>query len=290
MYRIESNKLNISIQTKGAELVSVLHTENGLEYMWNADPKFWAKRSPVLFPIVGTLKNNTYYYNGKAYNLPRHGFARDKEFSVISHNEDEVTFSIRNDEETIKMFPFRFSFNIQYKVEADELSVKYIVENNEPMDDIYFSVGGHPAFKVPLTEGTKYEDYELLFDQKETAGRWPITKEGLIESKTDPLLNNTDVLPLSKELFLKDALVLKDLRSVYVRLQSNETEHGLEFNFAGFPFLGLWAAPGADFVCIEPWCGIADSVDTDQQLQNKEGIICLPAGEKFEAVWRVRFY
>jgi galactose mutarotase-like enzyme len=290
MYRIQSNKLDISIQTKGAELISVLHTVNGLEYMWNADPKFWAKKSPVLFPIVGTLKNNTYYYNDKAYNLPRHGFARDKEFSVVSHNEDEVTFSIRNDEETIKMFPFLFTFNIQYKVEGDELSVKYIVENKESIEDMFFSVGGHPAFKVPLTEGTVYEDYELRFDQKETTGRWPITKDGLIESEPDPLLNNTNTLPLSKELFFKDALVLKHLQSGSVRIQSHKTEHGLEFNFAGFPFLGLWAAPGADFVCIEPWCGIADSVNTDQQLQNKEGIICLPAGEKFEAVWKVSFY
>jgi galactose mutarotase-like enzyme len=290
MYTIESSLLKVGIQTKGAELISVLHTENGLEYLWNADPKYWAKKSPVLFPIVGTLKDNTYYFKGKEYHLSRHGFARDKEFSVTAHNEDAVIFSISNDEETIKNFPFEFRFSIQYKVEKDILAVTYIVENNEPTEIMYFSVGGHPAFKLPLTGDTNYEDYELAFDQKENTGRWPISKDGLIESEPDPLLQHTDILPLSKELFLKDALVLKNLHSHSVRLQSSKTEHGLEFKFSGFPFLGLWATPGADFICIEPWCGIADSVHTDQQLQHKEGIISLPAGEKFEATWKVRFF
>ena len=290
MYTIESSKLSVSIQTKGAELTSILHTDNGLEYMWNADPKFWAKTSPVLFPIVGTLKGNTYYYNGRSYNLPRHGFARDKEFSVSEHNEDSVLFSISSDEETLKIFPFQFVFDIFYKVKANELAVTYTVRNIGTSEYLYFSVGGHPAFKVPVAEGTAYADYTLVFNTKETTGRWPISKDGLIESNPEPLLNNSNIIPLSKELFLKDALVLKHLRSNSVRLQSGKTPHGLEFDFTGFPFLGLWAAPGADFICIEPWCGVADSVHTDQQLQNKEGIITLPAGEKFEVTWRVKVF
>lgn len=290
MYTIESSQLHVSIQTKGAELVSILHTENRLEYMWGADPEFWAKHSPVLFPIVGTLKNNTYYYKGQAYHLPRHGFARDQEFAVTAHNEDSVSFSISNDEETLKSYPFRFQFGLHYRVVKDQLFVTYSVQNNEAEEDLLFSVGGHPAFKVPLTKDTVYEDYELVFDQKETAGRWPISKDGLIESKPDPLFEDTNVLPLTKELFFKDALVLKGLQSKSVRLQSNKTEHGLEFYFPGFPFLGLWATPGADFICIEPWCGIADSVQTDQQLQHKEGIVRLPAGQKFEVTWSARFF
>jgi galactose mutarotase-like enzyme len=290
MYIIESSQLRVSIKTKGAELTSILHTDNGLEYMWNADPQYWAKTSPVLFPIVGTLKANTYFYKGKPYQLPRHGFARDKEFAVTAHNEDAVTFFISNDEETSKVFPFQFTFSIHYKVKKDELTVTYSVQNKETTENMYFSVGGHPAFKVPLVEGSYYEDYSLVFDRKETVGRWPITKDGLIESSPEPLLNDTDILPLSKELFSKDAVVLKQLQSQSLRLQSDKTEHGLEFSFPGFSFLGLWAAPGADFVCIEPWCGIADSVGTDQQLQNKEGIVCLPAGEKFEATWKVKCF
>lgn len=290
MYTIKSSKIIVNFNTKGAELLSVMHTDHGLEYMWNADPKYWAKTSPVLFPVVGTLKDNTYFYKGTPYKLPRHGFARDKEFGVKAYNEDSVTFTISNDQETIRTFPFQFTFDIIYKVEDEALSVTYSVLNQETSEDMYFSVGGHPAFKIPLAEGTVYDDYSLVFDQKETSGRWPISKEGLIESSPDPLLNNTNTLKLTKELFAKDALVLKHLQSQSVQLHSGKTEHGLEFNFEEFPFLGLWAAPGADFVCIEPWCGIADSVNTDQQLPNKEGIICLPAGKKFEATWRVRFF
>lgn len=290
MYTIKSSKLIVNINSKGAELVSVLHTDHGQEYMWNADPKYWAKTSPVLFPIVGTLKNNTFFYKDFPYKLPRHGFARDKEFIVTAYNEDSVTFSISNDQETIKIYPFQFVFDIIYRVKDEELSVTYSVLNQEPLEDMYFSVGGHPAFKVPLAEGTVYDDYSLVFDKKENTGRWPISKDGLIESNPELLLNNTNTLPLSKELFAKDALVLKHLQSQSVRLQSGKTERGLEFNFEGFPFLGLWAAPGADFICIEPWCGIADSVNTDQHLSNKEGIICLPAGEKFEAIWKAKFF
>ncbi|MCU7550324.1 aldose 1-epimerase family protein [Chitinophagaceae bacterium LB-8] len=290
MYTIQSSQLSVSIKTKGAELTSIMHTGNGLEYMWNADPKYWAKTSPVLFPIVGTLKNNTYYYKGKAYQLSRHGFARDMEFEVTDHNEDSITFSIKDNEETAKVFPFQFAFDITYKVEDEELSVTYSIQNNEVSEDMYFSVGGHPAFKLPLVEGTAYEDYSLVFNQRETAGRWPITKDGLIELHPNPLLNDTTILPLSKELFAKDAVVLKHVQSHSVRLQSDKTEHGLEFSFSGFPFLGLWAAPGADFVCIEPWCGIADRMDTDQQLEHKEGIICLPALGSFEVTWKVMFF
>ena len=155
---------------------------------------------------------------------------------------------------------------------------------------MFFSVGGHPAFRLPLVDGTGYEDYYLEFNEEETKPRWPISKDGLIEKKSVPLLRSTDRLPLSKSLFAKDALVLKFPTSSIVSLKSEKTEHGLDFNFSGFPYLGLWAAPGADFLCIEPWCGIADSVDTDQQLISKEGINKLPAAAVFEKSWLLSLF
>ena len=135
-----------------------------------------------------------------------------------------------------------------------------------------------------------YDDYELRFNKNETTGRWPISKEGLIEKTPVPLLQETNVLALDKELFLKDALVLKNLQSDTVTLRSGKTDHGIDFHFWGFPFLGLWAAPNADFLCIEPWCGIADSVDSDQQLESKEGTMSLQAEELFEATWQAKFF
>ncbi len=155
---------------------------------------------------------------------------------------------------------------------------------------MFFSLGGHPAFKVPLVENTVYEDYLLKFEKIETVQRWLVSPEGLIEKKSQTFLDQNQFLPLQKQLFLKDAVVLKNLKSTWVQLESHKTSHGLKFIFKGFPFLGLWAAPGADFLCIEPWCGIADSVDTDQQLVHKEGMNELPAGKEFEVRWVVQCY
>lgn len=289
MYTITSNELQIAIAAKGAELKSIFHTAHKLEYMWSGNADYWAKTSPVLFPIVGALKNNTYFYGGKAYHLPRHGFARDKEFSVEEQSENSIRFTLTSDPSTLDVFPFHFTFSLVYTVNENRLSVLYLVknENGEPMA---FSVGGHPAFRLPLMEGTAYNDYVLQFEKEETANRWPITKEGLIGTTPQPLLKRTKELPLSKELFQHDAIVLKGLQSNAVMLQSAKTPHGLKFWFEGFPYLGLWAAPGADFLCIEPWCGIADSVDANGELFRKEGIEVIEGGETFEREWKVEIF
>lgn len=289
MFTIENDQLKISIAAKGAELKSIYHKQHQLEYMWEGDPAFWDKTSPVLFPIVGALKDNTYTYEGKSYHLPRHGFAREKEFNVSEQKEDSITFTLHSDKDTLAVYPFSFIFYIIYTLDRNKLTVTYSVQNKEE-EDMLFSVGGHPAFKVPLIEGTEYNDYRLIFDQEEQAGSWLISKDGLILDTPQPLLQQTRELPLTKELFAKDAIVFKYLRSDAVQLTSEKTPHGLEFSFEGFPFLGIWAAPGADFVCIEPWCGIADSVDADGELENKEGINRIEAVETFTKAWHVEFF
>ena len=289
MHQIQSKQLVVSIDNKGAELKNIYHKGNGLEYMWSGDPAYWAKTSPVLFPIVGTLKNNQFKYKEQFYALSRHGFARDQVFSVIDDTENSVSFAIKSNEESLKVYPFHFRFSIIYTVEENRLRVEYLVENTGD-ERMLFSVGGHPAFKLPLVNDTAYDDYKLVFEKKEMEGRWPISSEGLIEEHPQPLLLNMNELPLNKQLFKKDAIVLKALKSSFVKLVSEKTEHGLTFHFDGFPYLGLWAAPNADFICVEPWCGIADSVDADQQLENKEGIIALPAGEQFSVSWAADFF
>ena len=289
MHTVQSPQLKISIAAQGAELKSVYHRGNDLEYMWDADPAFWAKTSPVLFPIVGALKENKYKYKGNEYSLSRHGFAREKTFAVTEQSDAAITFTLQSNDETLAVYPFPFLFSIQYVAEDDLLTVSYTIKNTGE-DSMAFSVGGHPAFKLPLVDRTAYSDYKLRFEKEETAGRWPISKEGLIEKEPQPLLNNTAELPLSKDLFKTDAVVLKHLQSGYVDLVSDKTPHGLRFWIKGFPYLGLWAAPGADFLCIEPWCGIADSVDASGELREKEGIKKLSAGVEFSVVWKVRFY
>lgn len=252
--------------------------------MWSGDPAFWGKHSPLLFPIVGTLKNNTYYFEGKAYTLPRHGFARDREFEVESQRGDNITFILQSDGQSKAVYPFDFELRVGYRLVSNKLAVTYQLRNPSA-SALYFSIGGHPAFKVPLLPDTEYTDYYLEFDGVEETPRWPISKDGLIELKPQPLLQDSAVLPLRKDLFAKDALVLKHPISAGVTLRSGRTERGLRLDFPGFPFLGIWAAPNADFVCIEPWCGIADPVDSDQQLLKKEGINELEGGGVFQRTW-----
>jgi galactose mutarotase-like enzyme len=286
MPSISNDLISITIASKGAELQSLYHKKNQLEYMWSGDPKYWGKHSPVLFPIVGELKDKTYDYKGKAYNLTRHGFARELDFDVTEENESSITFSLHSNKETLEKYPFEFVFSVRYTLIENKLKITFIVRN-EGHEKMFFSVGGHPAFKVPLIEGTTYEDYELVFNERETVGRWPISPEGLIEKQAKTFLNNETTIQLKKELFSSDAIVLKQLKSSSVSILSSKTEHGLKVSFEDFPFLGIWETKGGDFVCIEPWCGIADSVDASGNLEEKEGINILEPSNSFDVSYTI---
>jgi len=289
MPSISNDILSVEVQLKGAELQSIYHKQHQLEYMWSGDPLYWGKQSPVLFPIVGELKNKTYTYKGTGYQLSRHGFARDLDFQVTHQEENRVTLSLKSNEKTLESYPFQFIFSITYSLNHDKLQVSYLIENTGD-DTMFFSVGAHPAFKVPVVDGTSFEDYQLVFAQRETVGRWPITSAGLIESASRPLLENDNVLPLKKELFASDAIVLKDLKSDSVSIKSSKTKHGVSVTFEGFPYLGIWETKSGDFVCIEPWCGIADSVDASGKIEEKEGINSLPPAGKFEVSYSVHVF
>jgi galactose mutarotase-like enzyme len=289
MPSISNNFISIGVATKGAELQSIFHKQHQLEYMWSGDPVYWGKHSPVLFPIVGELKNKTYQYNGKQYSLSRHGFARETEFDVTEQTESSITFSLKSNEETLEKYPFQFLFSVKYTLIENALQVRFLIENTGT-DNMLFSVGAHPAFKVPLVESTSFEDYQLVFNEKETTGRWPVSPDGLIETQSHPLLEDENVLTLKKELFSADAIVLKDLKSTSISITSSKTSHGIKVNFEDFPFLGIWETKGGDFVCIEPWCGIADSVDASGNLKEKEGINTLAPLGKFEVSYLVEVF
>ena len=286
---IENENLRVAIQPKGAELDSIVHKQHTLEYLWQGDAAFWGKKSPVLFPIVGTLKDDTFMYEGKNYNLPRHGFARDKVFIVEKHTKDSATFLLKSDEDSFKTYPFLFEFRLHYALKDNTLSVTYDV-NNISDGDMYFSVGGHPAFRLPLVEGTVYTDYFIELNAVETRGRYPLSKEGLLEVSTNPFLENTHKIPLHPSLFYEDAVVFKHLTSNNMTIRSEKTPHGLRMTFEEFPYFGIWAAKNAPFMCLEPWCGIADSVNTTQDLTEKEGINKLEKGKCFERTWTIEVF
>ena len=286
MQTLKNNQLTVKINPKGAELTSIFNHENQTEYLWNADPKFWGKSSPVLFPIVGALKNNVYRFEGQQYTLSRHGFARDREFIVEKSKENSVIFLLTHDENSLKIYPFKFEFRLIYSLENNTMNVTYSVKNIGE-NKMYFSVGGHPAFALPLAENTTYDDYYLEFNKTETFKRWGLTTEGLINTQPFDFLKDTSQLNLTKKLFYDDAIVFKNIESTSVILKSKKTNRQLKFDFGGFPYVGIWAAKDANFVCIEPWCGIADSANHNQELTEKEGINCLDMGDIFEKTWRI---
>lgn len=288
MPEIFNDQVHVVVAEKGAELQSIVRKDLQLEYLWSAGPE-WAKKSPVLFPVVGTLKNNTYTYKGKNYTLGRHGFARDHVFTLTEQTAHQLTFTLTHTEETLKVYPFHFTFKVVYTLHGITLTVSYIVENIGK-DELFFSVGAHPAFKVPLTDGLSYEDYYLAFNKEENTGLWPLSDGGLIEASPEPFLVKAHKLPLKKQLFYNDALVFKGLESNVIDLKSDKSPHGLSLQYDGFPYMGIWAAKDADFVCIEPWCGIADSVNATGELSGKEGIHHLEAGKHFERAWSVKLY
>jgi len=286
MIKLTNAVISATINPKGAELTSLVHLPTQIEYMWSADPAFWGKTSPVLFPIVGALKDNTFIYKGKTYTLPRHGFARDRVFAIENQTSDSVTLLLKSDEASLALFPFAFEFRLHYTLAENKLNVKYDVRNVGE-ETMYFSVGGHPAFAVPFAAGTSYEDYYLEFNSTEDLMRWPLSDGGLVETTPEKMAISNNRLPLTKELFYQDALVFKHLQADSVTLKSDKTPYQLQFHFKDFPFLGIWVAKDANFVCIEPWCGIADSVNHNLQLSNKEGINKLEANQSFDRTWAV---
>ncbi|MDE3213525.1 MAG: aldose 1-epimerase family protein, partial [Bacteroidota bacterium] len=274
MITLSNPQIEARVSETGAELQSL--KSNGLEYIWQADPVFWGKHAPVLFPIVGELKGGKYLFEGNSYSLTRHGFARERTFYVESQKDSEVVLALHNDQATLEKYPFQFIFRVKFRIEIGKLFCTYSVENTQSQD-IYFSVGGHPAFKVPLEDNLLYTDYALFFQNDDSLTRFLLEK-GLTNDLTETIELNQKTLPLSPSLFYKDAIVLKMLKSKEIKLFSQKGTHGLHFKFEGFPYFGIWAAKDAPFVCLEPWCGIADNLDHDQQLIHKEGIINLKPG------------
>ena len=284
MITISNETLSVSIATMGAELQNVYNKQTGIEYLWDANPAFWPKTSPVLFPVIGGLKDGSYTHKGGTYSFNRHGFARESLFEVESQSESSVTLVLQTSEDTLKQYPFQFKFSITYSVSGGELKNTYLIENkgNEPL---LFSVGAHPAFRVPLVEGEDFSDCYLAFNETENTGVYPILADGLISNTSVPFFDNTKELPLKKELFYKDALIFKELKSTAISILSKKSKHGITYSFENFPYMGIWNAKDANFVCIEPWCGLGDVEATTSVLSEKEGINSLAIGDSFTRSW-----
>jgi galactose mutarotase-like enzyme len=286
MVELHNEHLSVTINPKGAELYSIYSPEKSLEYLWQGDPTYWGKRSPILFPIVGALLNNQYQFQGKTYNLSRHGFARDRMFSVLNSKPDQATFLLKSDPSSLEVYPFSFELYVHYTLIDQTINIRYEVQNTHS-NALYFSIGAHPAFRVPLVAETQFEDYYLTFNKEETSPIYPLTETGALSTTPQPFLEKTRQLDLRFSLFERDALVFKSLQSDTLSIQSKLTTARVSVQFKGFPYMGIWSAPNAPFVCIEPWCGIADSEHASGQLEEKEGIIKLDAAARWEQEWSI---
>jgi galactose mutarotase-like enzyme len=284
---IENGVLRISVEQTGAELCSIQSVSTGREYMWNANPEIWGSHSPVLFPIIGKIKDNSYFYKGKEYKLQGHGFIRNnRQISMEKQENDCLTFSLCSSEETLRMYPFKFKFTLAYKLEHNQIIVLHSI-HNAGKGTMFFSLGGHPAFKCPVTEDEKYNDYFLEFEKQETALCWGPMENGLMDSKTRSIIEEGNKIFLDEHIFDKGALVFKKLNSSRIYLTSRKYGPVIRLNYNGFHYLGIWAKPKARFVCIEPWLGIADSWDSNQILKDKEGMLSLEPGETFKASFSI---
>lgn len=265
---ISNKKLSITINHKGAELIS-LKTKIR-EYIWEGNPEYWGKHSPILFPIVGTLKKNSYNHSDKVYQLSRHGFARDMVFNLIDATEDQVIFSLQSDEVTKEVYPFDFELQILYTLKNSELLVTYKVFN-KGCDAMFYSIGGHPALALP----NPFESYSLQFESDDTLISCELEND-LLSDKTNEIKLSKNQLPLTYSLFEKDALIFKKMPSKQIQLLENN-EAILNFKFNDFPNFGIWTKINAPFICLEPWVGYSDVLTASGSIAEKEGIQMLEA-------------
>ncbi|EAC2130398.1 hypothetical protein DYZ55_00422 [Listeria monocytogenes] len=272
MIKLENEVLLVEMKTAGAELTRIFHKDTGLEYLWNADSKFWGRHSPVLFPTVGRLVEDTYLVDGKPYHLGQHGFARDRDFQVVELTEKSVRFELDADEDSLAVYPYKFKLSIIYTIEKNTVAVSYEVENTDNKR-IYFSIGAHPAFNLPLTDGTTFEDYYLDFGTEENLETLCLEgpyRSGEIKKVVDEAAR---YLPLNYDLFKNDALIFEALKQKEMTIKSDKTPHFVKVSFPEFPFVGVWTAKaGTPFLCIEPWYGIADGAGESVELRDKAGI------------------
>ncbi len=286
MVILDDGVLRLEVAPLGAEMRSLRRHEAPFEYLWQGDPAVWPHRAPHLFPIVGRLKSDAFVYGKRTFHLGQHGFARDRVFAVGEAAGAAATFVLQDDAATLACFPFHFRLAVTYRLDRGAVEIAYEVEN--PGDDeMPFSIGAHPGLSCPLVGGEGTEAYALEFERAETVNRF-LVEDGLVSRRGEPALCGDRVLPIGADLFARGALVFKDLASRRVRLVGRTPGPGVELEFKGFPYFGVWSKPGAPFVCLEPWCGISDAPDATGHLEDKEGIVRLSPGSAFARVVTIR--
>lgn len=288
-HKLQNSFLTVTVSDHGAEVQSVIDNNSKREYMWQADPEVWGRHAPVLFPIVGRLKDDQYTYDGKTYHMGQHGFARDSQFEVESKSDDEITFLLKSNEETKKQYPFDFELRVTYTLVNNLLEERFDVTNTDDKEMI-FGIGGHPGFNLPTDENIKKNDYYFKFEPSVDHIRIPL-KAPLLDWAHRSLVATDTLFEISDLLFKDDAWVfqLKDRNKVSIRTDKSDYHINVKMDA---PFVGLWSQypKTADYICIEPWWGIADTLDSDGKLENKKGMNRLQPSHTWENGFSIAFH
>lgn len=287
---IKDSSLCASIDTMGAQLISLKDNQEK-EYIWQRDPQIWMRCSPLLFPVVGNCRNDKTIINGKWYTMPRHGFCKDMEFSVIKQSESSVSLFLSYTRDTLEHYPYKFGITLTYTVSESALSIIYRPENFQE-DPMPFFLGAHPGFRCPLNDGERFDDYQLLFDQEESTSSmvYDLTSLEFDPEKAGITLKNTHVLSLSYNIFQNDAVFFEKIHSRKVSLIHKISGKGIQVDFPNFQSIAFWTCvhPEAPFLCIEPWNGSGIRKDEDDEFIHKHGIQILDGNQSSEYFLQIR--
>ncbi|KGF31990.1 protein lacX [Peptoniphilus lacrimalis DNF00528] len=279
MIVLKSDQLNVEFQTLGGALSSIKDKDD-VEYLWQGDPTYWSGQAPVLFPICGSVRNDTVLYDKedgsqKEGKIPRHGLVRKKEFTLVEQTDNSVTFAIEDDEEMYANYPYHFRLEITYTVTGKTIRTQYKIYNKEAEKSMPYFIGGHPGFNCPLLDDEVYEDYYLEFEKPETCTvPKPFPETGMLDLKDrNSWLNNQKEIDLNYDFFSYDAVTLDELESRTVALRSRKHDKGLKLDFKEFPNLIVWSTLNkGPFIALEPWSGLSTSIEEGDRLEDKKDV------------------
>ena len=290
LHTIQNSAMSVTVDELGAQLMRITAAD-GTEYLWNGDPAYWTGRAPNLFPYVGRLTNDRYAYGGKEYEMTRHGFAKRTAFSPADQGRANLTLRMTDTPESRESYPFSFRFDVSYVLEGDTLAVVYAVENRGH-ETMYFGIGGHPGFRVPLEEGKRFEDYRLTFARPSRPCR-VLLSDSYMLSGHDALypLEDGATLPLRHGLFDGDAIILKNFERT-MTLSAGEGTRGLTLSCPQMRYLGIWHQPKTDapYVCLEPWASLPSRQDVVEDLTQQNDLISLEPGQHYENRWTITIF
>lgn len=277
VFKAENEFLSIEVKKYGAELSSLKSKETGTEYLWQGNPDVWYGQSPILFPIVGQILDNKFRVDGKEYEMAKHGIARKRDFELKEQGEDYLILTQSWNEETLKQYPYKYILEIEFRLVGKTLKVTHNVINDDDKT-VYFSIGAHPGFNCKIGDYLEFEENETLVCEK-------INPDSILDGIHYPTLTNEKIFKITADVFDKDAHILSGMKSDTLYLKSDIRKEVVKFYFGKAPYLGLWAKPGAEYVCIEPWYGINDDYDKKDDFSQKRAIQSVDVDSTFAFDW-----